>query len=766
MKITRNKLFLGLLIVGGISNLFILLGVDYLFLRPIFGLFFLTVLPGMLLTAAAKIHKVGFWEYSVYAVSLGVAFSMFAGLAINLILPLFHFTNHPLSLIPLLIGFNCLLAALGFIAYKRSRDISFSIKTRLNNFNRLFFAIPAVFPVLSALGAIVLNNGGPNYLTMILLAVIGLYVISAIFLRNRLNENVFPWAILLIGISLLLMFSMRSWHVSGWDINQELEMFKITDTLDFWSPTSIRDAYNACLSLTILPVMFARFTGIGDEYVFKLLYQLIFGFVPVAMYCIYRTYASKAVSFLAAFFFVSQFFFVQQMPALARQEIAFLFFALILLVLFEKKLPQKTKNALFIFFGFSMTVSHYSTTYVAIGLFAAAYLFSRICGPLANTRPAEAFFKFLKSNNKNSRRDFQNNIKFAPLLILIFLTFFWGMVATNSASDLFKALGNTAGSMKQMFSSDLKSWEIQESLAVFAAPNDNTAENIAKYNADEIKKHYALSSPSDRYENSANEKLTPISSLTVKPNNNFPFIGALLVVLALIKFLAKLLAIVGLGYILIRGPRNNQFNPTYLILCALGVGAILAMYILPVISQEYNLSRLYMQILILISLPTIYGGLLLTKFFGEKTRLSLLAGFFCLNFLYMLGFFNQIFGGPAYIFLNNFGDDYDRFYAHQVEVNSAEWLASNRSGQTPIFADFLSSLRLKSFAFINNTDTAILPSVMTKDSYIYLSYANVVQGRADALYNKNVALTYSYPIEFLKENKNMIYNNGGSQIFR
>ncbi len=65
---------------------------------------------------------------------------------------------------------------------------------------------------------------------------------------------------------------------------------------------------------------------------------------------------------------------MEQMPALNRQEIAILFFALFLFALFENNFNSPIKkNFLLIIFGFSMIVSHYSTAYVALLLFTFVY---------------------------------------------------------------------------------------------------------------------------------------------------------------------------------------------------------------------------------------------------------------------------------------------------------------------------------------------------------------------------------------------------------
>jgi uncharacterized membrane protein len=59
----------------------------------------------------------------------------------------------------------------------------------------------------------------------------------------------------------------------------------------------------------------------------------------------------------------------------------------------------------------------------------------------------------------------------------------------------------------------------------------------------------------------------------------------------------------------------------------------------------------------------------------------------------------------------------------------------------------------------------LYPETIQRDSYVYLDYNNVTTQTViqdvggDLLY-------YHFPLEFLNSNKNLIYNNGGSEIFR
>ena len=69
--------------------------------------------------------------------------------------------------------------------------------------------------------------------------------------------------IYLLSLSLLLMTSLRGWFVTGHDIQREFRVFELASGQGVWNIESFPDAYNACLSVTILPTIIERTTGIS-----------------------------------------------------------------------------------------------------------------------------------------------------------------------------------------------------------------------------------------------------------------------------------------------------------------------------------------------------------------------------------------------------------------------------------------------------------------------------------------------------------------------
>src|SRR3989339_414743 len=332
--LTRTNIFIGLFLFLLIINTLIIFDVNFIYLRQILGFLFLITVPGIVLMLCFKIRNIDFWEYLVYTVGLSISFIMFAGLIVNWTLPWLNITDKPLSLFPILICFNIFLIILGIIAYKINKDFKprdFTLP-KFDTLNNIFFTIPMFFPVLSILGAFLLNNHGPNILTIF---------------RKRWDKNIWPWAIWMIGLSILLSWWLRSWYVSGVDSNLEFLVFQLTKNNSFWSINNYRNAYNAMLSLTILPTILSNLSNTENHFVFKLLFQFLFSLVP-----------------LIIFFIIQPYFIAIQI----RQAIAFVFFSLLFLIYLEKDLSLPTHKLFFVIFGISMIVSHYSTSYIALVL--------------------------------------------------------------------------------------------------------------------------------------------------------------------------------------------------------------------------------------------------------------------------------------------------------------------------------------------------------------------------------------------------------------
>jgi uncharacterized membrane protein len=652
MQLTKNKIFYGILIYGLIINLLVLFDIQFLYLRPFFSFIFLITIPGLLIMLMFKIREINSWEYLVYTIGFSVAFLMFGGLFINWILPLVGI-DRPLSLVPLLISFDIFLLIFWIIAYKQNKEISIKINPlKLSFLNKGFFTIVMIFLVLSILGAITLNNYGPNILTMIMLGGIAVYVFMLVFFRNKLNENVYPWAILIISLAMLLATSLRSWNISGHDIIIEYQMFQLTKENFHWSMSNFPNhSYNACLSITILPTILSWFLKINDEYIFKIFFQIIYSFISVGVYLFLKRYIKAALAFIAVFFFISFPTFFVDLPMMIRQEISLFLFALILLILFNKQINPTIKKLAFIIFGFSMIISHYSTSYIAFALFLSTYILTFLFRRLANRKIKQCALKHAKKQEYYLRG-------YLILLLLVF-GFLWYSPITHTANGLIDFMNDSFKNLGNIFSEDVRAGQTSflEQFNIFYKPKDQTLllqdyikkielkfENISDIN------YY----PQEKYED-YKPRVIPAELIPIRINSNIA--PKIYLFMEIVKKLMKVFIIVGVFYLLFNLFKKREIDTEFIFMSLASLFSLAVIMILPLATIEYNLLRTYQQVLIILSLSAILGSLIIFKFLKkENIKIILILLIFILYFLSYSGFIPQIIGGSeASIQLNNYG---------------------------------------------------------------------------------------------------------------
>ena len=764
MRINKNIILFGILIFGLIFNFLSLFNIQYYFLSVTFSFIFLITIPGLLIMLMLKIREIGFWEYLVYTIGLSVAFLMFGGLLINWILPLIGI-DRPLSLSSLLISFDIFLLIFWIISYKRNKEILIKVNIpKLSWLNIVFFTIPMIFLVLSILGASILNNYGPKTLTMIMFGGIATYVFMLVFFRKKLNENVYPWAIMIISLAMLLATSLRSWNISGHDIITEYQMFLLTKENFHWSMSNAPgNPYYACLSITILPTILSSFLNMNDEYIFKIFFQIIFSFISIGVFLFLKRYTKTALAFIAVLFFISFPTFFIDLPMMTRQEISLFFFALILLILFNKQINPTIKNLAYVIFGFSMIVSHYSTSYIAFAFFLSTYILTFLFRRLENRKIKQIKIKYVK------KREYYLSGYF--VLVLFVFGFLWYALLTNTTNELTSFMNKSFKNLGDIFSEDIRAERTSflEQFNIFYKPKDQTL-LLQEYIKETEQKYKDISDinyyPQEKYEDYI-PKIIPAEIVPKKINTNI--ISKIYLFREIINKLMKIFIIIGVFYLLFNKLKKSKIDIEYIFITLASFLFLVAMMILPLVTIEYNLSRIYQQILIILSLPAILGILIMFKFLKkENIKIILILFIFILYFLFCSEFIPQIIGGSeANIQLNNYGLYYDKYYTHNSEVKSAKWFLNNYNEINLIYVDDSSSTKLETFSNIKKGYFIydILPSIIDKNAYVYLSYTNTIKKISIRSYRGGI-LEYDFPIQFLNDNKNKIYNNGDSEIFK
>jgi len=333
--------------------------------RQVIGFFYLTFVPGFVFLKILNLGKLDRAETVLFSVGLSVAFLMIAGLLINELSLLFGFSE-PLSLVPLMIVLNSLILIGGVLVYSKRKNVhiwnSKTIKTSPSIV--LFLCLP----ILSIIGAIYVNVYNNNFLLLFMIISIAVLFIVGVLSKRLLPSKLYPFAVLMIAVALLFHSSLISNYIIpfGSDVPGEYFIFKTIQNNAYWNSTSspiegtVIGRFNDMLSITILPTVYANILNINAQLVFKILYPLIFSFVPLGLYKIWQTYISKKYAFIAAFLFMAQLTFYTEMLGLNRQIIAELFFVLLLLVIVQKKIKPINKTICFIIFSFALVTSHYA----------------------------------------------------------------------------------------------------------------------------------------------------------------------------------------------------------------------------------------------------------------------------------------------------------------------------------------------------------------------------------------------------------------------
>lgn len=776
MKITKRRLFVALTVWFGLFNLAVLWGAHAVVLCTAITFGFLTIVPGLLIITASRLRLKVDWSYVFYSVCLSILFLLFAGLLVNTILPLAGVSG-PLRTTPLLVSLDILLAILGGVALKFSVFEPLTLRPKAN---KLFWGIfPAVFPVLSIFGAISLNNGGSNILTLTMYCGSLIYLGYLATLRNKkiFDTSTVAAAIFWISLALLFATSLRGWYITGHDIQREYYVFQLTKLNWHWSIALLRDPYNACLSITILPTIFASLTKINDIYIFKVLFQIIFALCPVAVYLLSRRLSNARWSLLATIYFIAFPTFLNDMPMLNRQEIGFMFFAAMLLMVFKEHLPLWQRRTLFIAFGFGVIVSHYSSTYATLGiLILAAVTELLIKWPYINRLLRKLILSLKQEVPDFIETNERRFVLISMILLLSLASFTWSAQLTKTSSGFFDTMIKTIKGVSGNVQNDAKSTDTKASIFSWSQPDTTKVFNT--YVKSSVESARAGLNPNKFYPMATVDQypLKLVNEETAPLNKVGRFISKIAspfkINYILHQGFAKLLQIliaIGAAAIFMRKRFSRDLNRDFVGLLLASIVFVGLLVVLPTLTLSYGLLRAFQQILMIVALPIIIGSFVMFSFLPKKNREGAVIGLALLFFASTTGLIAEITGGYYYpLELHNNGAYYDDYYFHGTEIASIDWLAKERVAtntiQTDVEADRFSFTKIRTVGNFGSTSD-ILPGVVKKDSYVYLSYANVNKQRAYAV-SQNDSFTYTYPIEFLQRNKDLVYSSGSSEVYR
>jgi uncharacterized membrane protein len=651
-----------------------------------------------------KTKKTQLAEVIAYSAGLLIALLLALGILLNILGSISHHaTLVPRFVVP---SFDLIFCAI--LAYTAKQKYGlFSIRPNRTLIGPAAKAsVPIIFPLLSLLGVTQLNNGGSSFFAITTLCAIILYEIF-FFAKQEKSEAQYLINIFCVSLALVLSFSMRSNHIIGFDINQEYQVFSAVVKNGIWHPHLFRSTYNACLSITILPTVVKSLVQLSNEYVFKFAMQFILCIVPIVVFSIANKWLQSPKSaFLASLFFIFQNQFIVEFPALIRQQSGMLFFGLIFIVASSSVLSSRTKRFLTLLFGSGLVVSHYSTAYICLMFFLIVILLKPVLVKLIHLSSKTA---------KNKIGNVSWSISPVMILVLLLFAFCWYGQILESTGNVVQNVSQSITHFDSFFASDSRSSFVADNLHLGSATyNTTTLDSLGET------RKVQDSFPAKVYKNTPVLPTSPTgpdlnSSLRVFGNN---------LIYVVIPGIVKLLAVLGSIVVVVQVLRKRRVVEEGLFILSSGV-LFVALIILPGISVDYNLERLYQQLLIVISSVFVIGISCLWgrhKKVGQVTCLVILL----LYFLCTSNLGSQLFFNFSDVNLINGGNNYERSYVKDGEVSSLIWLQNNyKSGGINI--DRYGTIRAEAYTNLpsQNLIAGLLPSEISMHGYVYATDANI-----------------------------------------
>ena len=579
---------------------------------------------------------------------------------------------------------------------------------------------------------------------------------------------------------MLLMTSLRGWYITGSDIQGEYVVFELTKIHGDWNISDSQSAYNACLSLTILPTMLSQLLRVDDPYIFKFWFQLLFALVPMFVYRISLRHTDRAIAIIATIYFISFPTYFTDMPFVNRQEIAYLFVGACILTATDPTVGYKTGRFRIAAFSLGIVLSHYSTSYVFLGTLVVAWIVYKILAffrpDKATARDGAAVGWDNGASVGRSRGIINPTISIVNVLLLLAGIVLWNGVATHASTGIGSVISQAIHSLHGG-SNNSKSADISYSLlggGGAATPDQvlsaywqstliepNTRRVVTGLFSNETLQKYPVTAVSQ-----SNLPVTSLGNLIDDVGLNVATINS--VIRAGAARLLQLFIALGLLSAFLSWRKRPSRWMTQLIALSCGAIAIVALQVVvPVISADYGILRAFQQAMLVSGPLVAVGSYMAFIYLPMKWRQRAAFVVAIVFFSSLVGAIPQSLGGyPAQLNLNDSGQYYDIYYTHPQDITAIEWLQSSIPGGASGPAVQMNPYtynELQTFTnlFINWQD---FPTLLAKNSYLFYGYQTSTTGQSSIFVDGDL-ITYNYPMRLLNAEYDLIYTSNGARIY-
>jgi uncharacterized membrane protein len=400
---------------------------------------FIVFFPGIAILRSLRLHGIGFTRSVLYSLPLGIAFLMASGFLLNL----FHYANimqNPLSFAGISVGYPLLLIALTWVSYRRDSEyVAPAVKHEWDLQLILTVILAALLPFVMIVGSLVAGYSGSRDIIQWSLVVVCLAPLIILSHRTKHYE------LLILSLSLTLLFSraLMTSYLNGYDVFSEYNGARAAVESGFWNifDYSLVTGWgaNTELSLVTLAPMLSHLTSIEPVQLLKVVYPILFSFVPLAIFKAVQSVFGSRPAFLASTLFIGYQTFFVLMVWLTKQQVAEIFLVSILLLFTDPRIARHKKKLLLVTFVVGILVSHYAVAYITLGLLAGIIFLQSLDHLVIhwkNWRRAEnrsSFFGWARSTVGSWWRNQRNSDLFTIDILIVAVLFFitWYSIAAS-----------------------------------------------------------------------------------------------------------------------------------------------------------------------------------------------------------------------------------------------------------------------------------------------------------------------------------------------
>lgn len=736
--------------------------VNYLSFRTLYSLFFVIFVPGYLLYLLIGRVTADFLKTALYSSALGIMYLMLLGLVLNFG-GFYAGFEKPLDRVPVLLAISVSsIALLLVVIWQKKLPKSLPRILQWTFINGLLSALSVGSLLFVFFGANLLNNKVESPVTAIGIAFISILVFCTILLGKRVSNGTYIVMIVSFSMYFVYMVNLRSHFLYGSDNVQEYVISTFTHRSLFWDWTLFDGGlYNKCLSITILPSLLATLSGTTLLDLYKSIFPVFFGLLPLGIYALASTFHSRLAGFIAAIFFVANSAFWGNMSTHYREGFSLIFFVMVLLVLAETHVKKIPSNILILLLGIGAIVSHYSTAFIMLLWITVFIFFEPIVKIVPYITPQFLKNRF-KKVFKNTTIHFNLNVITLIVLWIIFFTWYTGPNRGNAFIDNIGSLvANLQETVTEQIRADRSS--VQDLLNVEYTTNEV---DILYETYGEIIERNPNTQPYP-WVFTKDHQLTHVPQY-ILPETFTNGISDIVITLGEI-FKRTGLLLMGLGVLFTLSFAYKNYNGKVLMSTFYAVAAVLLLssIVLPVVSVSYNIGRVYIQTLVVLSIAFSLGLIWITSIV-KPVKLPLIALYMAIHIIVFTGALYDLVGGvaPAIQFRNK-GQQYQTLYTHTSELASSKWVSQYTTKDAPILPD--SYNRNKVLQHNYEYHVLVFPiltaQLIPENAYIYFGHANTVDDISHG-YFRSTPIGYRTPETFLELYKNRVYTNGYSEIYK